>query len=63
MLFRSLENSQLIYFIVPGAAAGAFVFLKRTNRLEEITERLPIGDLGEKFEGIKERISEIRERD
>jgi len=55
-----MQNTQLIYFIVPGAAIGAFFFLKRTNRLDGISERLP---LGEKFDEIKERISEMRERD
>jgi len=58
-----IEESQLIYIIVPGALAGTFLFLKRTNRLEGITERLPLGGLGEKFEEIKDRVSEIRERD
>lgn len=55
-----IDEAQLIYFIVPGAAVGAFLFLKRTNRLESITGRLP---LGEKFDEMKERISEMRERD
>ncbi len=58
-----IEKSQLIYIIVPGAIAGAFIVLKRTNRLEGITERLPLDGLGEKFEGIKDRVSEIRDRD
>jgi len=58
-----IEKSQLIYIIVPGALAGTFLFLKRTNRLEGITERLPLGGLGEKFDDVKERISEMRERD
>ena len=58
-----LDESQLIYLIVPSAVAGAFLFLKRTNRLEEITSRLPLDGLGEKFEGIKDRISELRNRD
>jgi len=58
-----IEDTQLIYIIVPGAIAGTFLFLKRTNRLEGITERLPLDGLGEKFEGIKDRVSEIRERD
>jgi len=49
-----LDSSDIIYFIIPGAAVGAFLVLKRTNRL---------GGLGEKFDEIKERISEIRERD
>ena len=58
-----LDESQLIYLIVPSAVAGAFLFLKRTNRLEEITSRLPLEGLGEKFEGIKDRVSELRDRD
>ena len=49
-----LDSSDIIYFIIPGAAAGAFLVLKRTNRLD---------GLGEKFDEIKEHISEIRERD
>jgi len=58
-----IEKSQLIYIIVPGALAGTFLFLKRTNRLEGITERLPLGGLGEKFDDVKEKISEMRDRD
>jgi len=58
-----IEKSQLIYIIVPGALAGTFLFLKRTNRLEGIAERLPFDGLGEKFDDIKEKISDIRERD
>ena len=45
----------MIFFIIPGAIAAVFLFLKRTNRLEEI-------NLGEKFEDIKERVAGIRER-
>jgi len=58
-----IEESQLIYIIVPGALAGTFLFLKRTNRLEGITERLPFDGLVEKFDDVKEKISEMRERD
>ncbi len=58
-----IERSQLIYIIVPGALAGTFLFLKRTNRLGGITERLPLGGLGEKFDDVKEKISEMRDRD
>jgi len=49
-----LDSSNIIYFIIPGAVAGAFLILKRTNRLE---------GLGEKLGEIRENISEIRERD
>lgn len=55
-----MQNSQLMYFIVPGALAGAFLFLKRTNRLDGLSERFP---LGEKFDEVRERVSEMRERD
>jgi hypothetical protein len=58
-----MENTQLLYLIAPVAAVGAIFFLKRTNRLEGITERLPLDGLAEKFDGIKEKISDIRERD
>ena len=58
-----MENTQLMYLIAPVAAVGVIFFLKRTNRLEGITERLPLGGLTEKFDGIKEKISEIRDRD
>jgi len=58
-----IEKIQLMYIIVPGAIAGTFLFLKRTNRLEGIAERLPFDGLGEKFDDIKEKISDIRERD
>ena len=58
-----MDNTQLMYLIPPVAAVGAIFFLKRTNRLGGITERLPLDGLAEKFDGIKEKISEIRERD
>jgi len=58
-----MENMQLFYIIPPVVAVGAIFFLKRTNRLEGITERLPLDGLTEKFDGIKEKISEMRERD
>jgi len=58
-----MKNTQLVYIIAPVAAVGAIFFLKRTNRLEGITERLPLDGLAEKFDGIKEKISEMRERD
>ena len=45
----------MIFLIIPVAIAAIFLFLKRTNRLEEI-------NFGEKFEEIKERVAGIRER-
>jgi len=58
-----IKDTELIFVIVLAAIAGAILFLKRTHRLEGIAERLPLDGLGEKFEDIKDRVSEIRERD
>jgi len=55
LLGLNLDGFNMIFFIIPGAIAAVFLFLKRTNRLEEI-------NLGEKFEEIKERVAGIRER-
>ncbi|WP_232202962.1 MULTISPECIES: Ig-like domain-containing protein [Nitrosopumilus] len=52
------ENN-FILFAIPGAAGAAFFYLRKTNRLEEITERF---NISEKIEEIKERVSSIRER-
>lgn len=54
-----MDESNFILFAIPGAAGLAFFYLRKTNRLEDITERL---DITEKIEEIKERVSEIRER-
>ncbi|MFQ5573212.1 MAG: Ig-like domain-containing protein, partial [Nitrosopumilaceae archaeon] len=64
LLGLDLYGFNIIFLIVPVAAAAAILFLKRTNRLEEISERLNMGDfsLGERFEEIKERVAGIRER-
>jgi len=58
----SFESINMVYIIIPVAIAAALMFLKRTNRLEGITERLNLGDLGERVLEIKERVSSIRER-
>jgi len=55
LLGLNLGGFNMIIIIIPVAIAAVFLFLKRTNRLEEI-------NLGEKFEAIKERVAEIRER-
>jgi|FLOH01.1.fsa_nt_gi hypothetical protein len=52
-------GNNIILFVIPGVAGAAFLYLRKTNRLEDITERL---NISEKIEGVKERISEIRER-
>lgn len=52
-------GNNVILFAIPGVAGAAFLYLRKTNRLEDITERL---NISERIEDVKERISEIRER-
>jgi len=60
----NLDITNMIFIIIPVAIAAAIIFLKKTDRLEVITERLNVGDfnLGDKVLEIKERVSSIRER-
>lgn len=53
------SENNIILFAIPGAAGAALFFLKKTNRLEDISERF---DFSERIEEIKERVSDIRER-
>jgi hypothetical protein len=55
----SLDSTTIILIIIPVAIVGALFLLKRMDKLEMITDKIPIGD---KIEGIKERISDIRNR-
>lgn len=58
-----LDTTMIALIIIPVAIVGALFFLKRTDRLDLITEKIPIGDgIGDKFEEIKEKISDIRSR-
>lgn len=54
-----LDVTTLMLIIIPVAIGGSLFFLKRMDKLDLITDRIPIGD---KFEEIKERISDIRNR-
>ncbi len=54
-----MDTNTLIFIIIPVAVGGTIFFLKRTDRLYTITEKIPIGD---KIEEIKEKISDIRDR-
>jgi hypothetical protein len=54
-----IDSSNIIYIIIPVAIGVVLFVLKRTERLDTITEKL---DIGEKFEKIKEKISSIRNR-
>ncbi|MHA7647230.1 hypothetical protein [Nitrosopumilus sp. S4] len=54
-----LDMTTMIIIVIPIGIGAVLFFLKRTERLEMITEKIPIGD---KIEGIKEKISDIRNR-
>jgi hypothetical protein len=54
-----LDIMTLMLIIIPVAVGGALFFLKRMDKLDLITDRIPIED---KFEEIKERISDMRNR-
>ena len=55
----TINSSNMIYIIIPVAIGAVLFILKRTERLDTITEKL---GMGEKFEEIKEKISGIRNR-
>jgi hypothetical protein len=62
-----INDSNMFYVIVPAMVGAAVTVLKRTNRLDSLVEKIggsdrlnPIGLIGEKFAGIKERLSNIR---
>jgi len=55
----SLDSTTMMIIIIPVAIGAVLLFLKRTDRLDLITEKIPIGD---KIEEIKEKISDIRNR-
>jgi len=59
-----VDGTLIGLIIVPIIIVAALIFLKRTDRLELITEKIPIGDLdiGDRIEGIKEKISDIKNR-
>ena len=54
-----IDNTLLVIIVIPVAIVGALFFLKRMDKLDMITDKIPIGD---KVEEIKEKISDIRNR-
>jgi len=54
-----LDPMMIVLIAIPVGIVGGLFFLKRMDKLDLITEKIPIGD---KFEEIKERISDIRNR-
>jgi len=60
-----LDSTTMIFIIIPVAIGAALFMLKRMDKLDMITEKIPIGDklnIGDRIEEIKERISDIRNR-
>lgn len=60
-----INSSNMIYIIIPVAIGVALFVLKRTERLQGITEKIDIADrlnIGEKFDEMKEKILSIRNR-
>ena len=61
----SLDSTTMILIIIPVAIGGALFMLKRMDKLDMITEKIPIMEklnMGDKIEEIKEKISDIRNR-
>jgi len=61
----NIDGSSIFYIIIPVITVVALFVLKRTGRIDPIIEKLGIADklnIGEKFEGIKEKLSNIRNR-
>jgi hypothetical protein len=54
-----LDTYTLILIIIPVAVGAVLFLLKRMDKLDMITEKIPMGD---KIEEIKERISDIKNR-
>jgi hypothetical protein len=55
----ALDSTTVVLIVIPVGIAAALLFLKRTDRLYMITEKIPIGDA---VEEIRERIYDIRNR-
>lgn len=60
-----IDINSMILIIIPVAVVVALFMLKRMDKLDMITEKIPIADklnIGDRVEEIKERISDIRNR-
>jgi hypothetical protein len=57
-----LDITTIALIVIPIAIAAALLFLRRTDRLDLITEKIPVGNIGDSIEGIKEKISDIKDR-
>jgi len=60
-----IDTNTMIFIIIPVVIGAALFYLKRIDKLDMITEKIPIGDklnIGDRIEEIKEKISDIRNR-
>jgi hypothetical protein len=60
-----IDSNTMIFIIIPVAIGAALFYLKRIDKLDMITEKIPIFEklnMGDRIEGIKEKISDIRNR-
>jgi hypothetical protein len=60
-----IDTNSMIFIIIPVAIGAVLFYLKRIDKLDMITEKIPIVEklnIGERIEEIKERVSDIRNR-
>jgi len=60
-----IDTNTMILIIIPVAIGAVLFYLKRIDKLDMITEKIPIGDklnIGDRIEEIKEKISDVRNR-
>jgi len=60
-----IDTNTMIFIIIPVAIGAVLFYLKRIDKLDMITEKIPIGDklnIGDRIEEIKEKISDVRNR-
>ncbi len=60
-----IDTNTMIFIIIPVAIGAALFYLKRIDKLDMITEKIPIFEklnMGDRIEEIKEKISDIRNR-
>ncbi len=59
------DTNTMIFIIIPVAIGATLFYLKRIDKLDMITEKIPIVEklnMGDRIEEIKEKISDIRNR-
>ena len=60
-----IDTNSMIFIIIPVAIGATLFYLKRIDKLDMITEKIPIVEklnMGDRIEEIKEKISDIRNR-